>query len=115
MQIMVQHKQIMVQHKQIIVHHKQIMVQHKQIIIQDKRMLYEAFFISFWCSLSIKSSLPSFVSNTLKSSLNSGFMINKEAVCINEVFFCTPQSLNIFMPVQCQGQGWLVEDLEHLR
>jgi hypothetical protein len=62
-----------------------------------KRMLYEAFFISFWRSLSMKSNLPSFVSNALKSSLNSGFMINMEVVCINEVFSCTPQSFNIFM------------------
>jgi hypothetical protein len=49
-----------------------------------KKMIYVAFFIS--CSLSMKSNLPSFVSRTSSSSLNSGFMINKDVVCIKTVF-----------------------------
>jgi hypothetical protein len=60
-----------------------------------------AFFIA--CSLSIKSNLPSFVSRTPSSSLNSGFMINKDVVCIKTVFSSIPQSLTIFMACAMVG------------
>jgi hypothetical protein len=59
------------------------------------------FFIS--CSLSIKSNLPSFISRTPSSSLNSGFMINKEVVCIKAAFSSIPQSLTIFMACAMVG------------
>jgi hypothetical protein len=41
----------------------------------------------FTCSLSRKSSLPSFVSNNLRTSLPSGFMMSNVVVCLRVFFF----------------------------
>lgn len=63
--------------------------------------------ISFACSLSSKSNLPSFVSSMQKTSLNSGFTIKNVVVCIRAVFSLTPQSFTIFMVSAMLGT-WLV-------
>jgi hypothetical protein len=51
----------------------------------------------FTCPLSRKSSLPSFVSNNLRTSLPSGFMMSNVIVCMRAVFSFTPHSLTLAM------------------